>query len=91
MLASDDLNRVAEAALDRVQTQADRVHLAIHCHIDHGDIARAGVEEGLKLALRLLQDRSGVPAGSQSDHPAGSHAPDSSCPRDAIKSEQSRR
>ena len=91
MLPSDDLNRVAEAALDRVQPQANDVLRATHCHVDHGDIARAGVEEGLKLALRLLQDQSGIPAVSQTDHPAASYAPDSSCPRGAIESEQTRR
>ena len=88
MLAMDDLNRVAEVALDRVEPQADSVRRAMHCHVDHGDIARAGVEEGLKLALRLLRDQSGIPAVSQTDHPAGSHAPDSSCPRGAIEAQQ---
>ena len=57
----DELTRVADIALGRVQSDTDRVDLTSHCHIDHGDIARAGVEEGLKLALRLLHDRFGSP------------------------------
>ena len=88
MLAMDDLNRVAEVALDRVEPQADSVRRAMHCHVDHGDIARAGVEEGLKLALRLLRDRTGAPALSQSDHSAGSQAPESDCPRGVIEAQQ---
>ncbi len=88
MLAMDDLNRVAEVALDRVEPQADSVRRAIHCHVDHGDIARAGVEEGLKLALRLLRDRSGVPAVSQTDRQPGSQAPESDCPRGVIEAQQ---
>jgi hypothetical protein len=91
VLPSDDLNRVAEAALNRVQPQANGLLRATHCHVDHGDIARAGVEEGLKLALRLLQGLSGVAAVARADRPAGSHMADSSCPRGAIESAQARR
>ena len=59
MLESDDLTRVADVALGRVQPDADVIHTETRCHVDHGDIARAGVEEGLKLALRMLHDRFG--------------------------------
>ncbi len=59
MLESEDLTRVADVALGRVQPDADAIHLESRCHVAHGAIARAGVEEGLKLALRMLHDYLG--------------------------------
>lgn len=59
MLGPDDLARVADVALGRVQPDADVIHLESRCQVDHEDIARAGVEEGLKLALRMLHERFG--------------------------------
>jgi hypothetical protein len=58
MLTTDDLTRAAEMVVGRVSPEADEPDAP--CPSNHLDIARAGVEEGLKLALRLLRgtDRS---------------------------------
>lgn len=54
MLTTDDLARAAEMDVGRISPEADEPDAP--CLSNHLDIARAGVEEGLKLALRLLRD-----------------------------------
>lgn len=56
MLTTDDLARAAETVIGRVSPEADAPD--VPCRSNHLAIARAGVEEGLKLALRLLRDLS---------------------------------
>ena len=62
MLTTDDLARAAEMVVGRVSPEADEPDAP--CPSSHLDIARAGVEEGLKLALRLLRHEHGVAAAS---------------------------
>jgi hypothetical protein len=88
MSESDDLNRVAGVALDRVQPRPDSVWRAMPCHVDHGDVARAGVEEGLKLALRLLQEQSGVTTSPEPGHADASPALEPNSLRRAVETEQ---
>ena len=83
MLGPDDLTQVADVALSRVQLPSDEVRLANPCHIDHADIARAGVEEGLKLALRLLQGRFGSPVYLSANNPVTGRASDAGAPTPA--------
>ena len=66
MLTTDDLARAAEMVVGRLSSEADEPD--VPCLRNHLDIARAGIEEGLKLALRLLrretaqcQNRTPVP------------------------------
>ena len=68
MLTTDDLARAAEMVVGRVSPEADEPDAP--CLSNHLDIARAGVEEGLKLALRLLRsgDRS-----TPEPHPGSNH------------------
>ena len=54
MLTTDDLARAAEMVVGRISPEADEPDAP--CLSNHLAIARAGVEEGLKLALRLLRD-----------------------------------
>ena len=68
MLTTDDLARAAEMVVGRISPEADEPDAP--CLRNHLDIARAGVEEGLKLALRLLRngDRSAPYSDSGYDH-----------------------
>ena len=68
MLTTDDLTRAAEMVVGRVSPGADEPDAG--CLSNHRAIARAGVEEGLKLALRLLRggDRS-----APEPHPGSNH------------------
>ncbi|MCC6176198.1 MAG: hypothetical protein IT305_12905 [Chloroflexi bacterium] len=59
MVTVDDLTRTARAVVDRVGSVAATAASAPGCQVDHLDIARVGIEEGLKLAIRLLRDQSG--------------------------------
>lgn len=59
MLTVDDLNRTARTVVARMDSVATTTASAPDCQADHLDIARVGIEEGLKLALRLLRDQSG--------------------------------
>ena len=54
MLTTDDLARAAEVVVGRVSPETDEP--SARCQSNHLVIARAGVEAGLKLALRLLRD-----------------------------------
>jgi hypothetical protein len=60
MLATEEFIGVIEGVLARVdpvgQPVADHDQM---CSRDHREIARKGVEEGLKLALRLLREQTG--------------------------------
>jgi hypothetical protein len=68
MLTTDDLACAAEMVVGRVSPRADEPDAP--CLSNHLAIARAGVEEGLKLALRLLRDgdRSTPESDSGCDH-----------------------
>jgi hypothetical protein len=54
MLTTDDLTRAAQAVVSRVSSDANEPDAP--CQSNHLAIARAGLEEGLKLALRRLRD-----------------------------------
>ena len=58
MLTDDELTRLAEAALDRFNDLGAADRDAPGCQVDHPAIARVGIEEGLKLAARLLHEQS---------------------------------
>lgn len=62
MLTTDDLAHAAEMVVGRVSPNADE--RGAPCQSNHLVIARAGVEEGLKLALRLLRHEHGAVDGS---------------------------
>jgi hypothetical protein len=68
MLTTDDLTRAAEMVVGRLSLGADEPDAP--CLSNHLDIARAGVEEGLMLALRLLRggDRTAPEPHSGSNH-----------------------
>ena len=89
MPGPDDLTRVADIALGPVQPDADRVHLGSRCHVDHGDIARAGVEEGLKLALRVLHDRFGSTGCSPADVATARRDPEAKVPTPVVEPRES--
>ena len=59
MLTVDDLARTARSVLDRVESVKVTVAGDPVCAVDHLDIAQAGIEEGLKLALRVLREQFG--------------------------------
>lgn len=59
MLTVDDLARAARTALDRVDSVEVTVAGDPVCAVDHLDIAHAGIEEGLALALRVLRELFG--------------------------------
>ena len=84
MLETDDLILAAAAALGRVEPSPTNVRLASPCRVNHADIARSGVEEGLKLALRALRDRSGSLSRVPTDHPTDGHASEASAPATAV-------
>ena len=74
MLTGEELTQVAGIALSRVGLEEPTVGHETGCHVDHLEIARAGIEEGLKLALRLLRKQPGVLTtsgmdGSDADQP----------------------
>lgn len=56
MITIGDLARAATTALTRVSSGTTTGESETTCPLDHGVIARAGVEEGLELALRLLRE-----------------------------------
>jgi hypothetical protein len=68
MLTTDDLARAAELAVGRVSPEADEPDA--RCLSNHLAIARTGVEEGLKLALRLLRDGD---RSTPEPHPGPNH------------------
>ena len=51
MLTTDDVTSAAETVVGRASPEPDAP-----CPSNHLAIARAGVEEGLRLALRVLRD-----------------------------------
>ena len=57
MLTVDDLARAARSVLDRVDSEEVTVAGDPVCAVDHLDIARAGIEQGLELALRVLRQQ----------------------------------
>ena len=59
MLTVDSLAQAARIALDRVDSVEVSVAGDPVCAVDHFDIAQAGVEEGLELALRALREQFG--------------------------------
>jgi len=67
VLADDELTRVAEIAAARVDREGTADRHGPECHVDHVTIARTGIEEGLKLAARLLREQSERPITSTSD------------------------
>ena len=89
MLGPDDLGRMAKVALGRVQPEADVIHLQSRCHVDHEDIARAGVEEGLKLALQMLQERFGSTGCLPADDTTARSASEASVPAPAVEPRES--
>ena len=87
MLGPDDLTRVADVALGRAEPDVDRTHLGSRCHVDHGAIARAGVKEGLKLALRMLHDRFGSTGCLPADTTTASRSLEDCIPAAAVELE----
>ena len=59
MLTVGDLARAARSVLDRVDSEEVTVAGDPVCAVDHLDLAQAGVEEGLELALRVLREQFG--------------------------------
>ena len=59
MLTVDDLARAARSVLDRVDSGEVTVASDPVCAFDHLDIAKAGIEEGLALALCVLREQFG--------------------------------
>ena len=59
MLTVDDLARAARSVLDRVDSVEVTVAGDPVCAVHHLDIAQAGIEEGLKRALRVLREQFG--------------------------------
>ena len=60
MLTVDDLARTARTVVDRMDSVTATAASVPGCQVDHLDIARVGIEEGLKLAIRLLRDQRGL-------------------------------
>jgi hypothetical protein len=58
VLTANDLARAARIALDRVESVMDSPETVPDCRVDHIEIARVGIEEGLKLAIRVLRQQS---------------------------------
>jgi hypothetical protein len=67
LLTDDELARVAETVVTRVDPEGAADPHEPECRVDHVAIARVGIEEGLKLAARLLRERSGRRTTSASD------------------------
>lgn len=67
MLTDDELTRLAETALDRVNGLGAADGDAPGCQVDHLAITRVGIEEGLKLAARLLHEQSVRPTAPAPD------------------------
>ena len=65
MLNVDELTQVAGVALSRVETEDTTAGHEPGCHVDHLAIARVGIEEGLKLALRLIREQPGATRTSE--------------------------
>jgi hypothetical protein len=63
MLTTEDLAHAAETVVGSISLGADDPETP--CRSNHLDIARAGIKEGLELALRLLRDRN--PSAPESD------------------------
>ena len=59
MLTVDNLAWAGRSVLDRVDPVEVTVAGYPVCAVDHLDIARAGIEEGLELALRVLRQQFG--------------------------------
>lgn len=57
MLTADDLARAARSVLDRVDSVEVTISGDPVCAVGHLDIAQAGIEEGLELALRMLRQQ----------------------------------
>src|SRR5205823_5893442 len=70
VLTADDVARATRVALDRVESVRDSAETDSNCRVDHLGIAQAGVEEGLKLAMRVLRQQSGPIRTSYPDHTA---------------------
>jgi hypothetical protein len=67
MLTLDDLTQMAGIVLSRVEPEEATAGHEAGCHVDHHEIARIGIEEGLNLALRMLREQSGVTTPSDLD------------------------
>ena len=67
MLTVDELTVLAGIALGRVEAEEVTAGRDTGCHVDHLTIARVGIEEGLKLALRLLREQPGAMRTSEMD------------------------
>ena len=75
MLTDDELTALAETALARVGARQPVNRHPDGCHVHHLDIARVAIEEGLKLALRLLREQCELPAAPQLGRSAVERAP----------------
>ena len=79
MLTVDELTHVAEIALSRVDPEEPTVGHESGCHVDHLEIDRVGIEEGLKLALRMLREQPGVMRTSELDDSATDQSEEPDC------------
>jgi hypothetical protein len=80
VLTADDLARAARVALDRVESVKDAAAADPDSRVDHFDLTLAGVEEGLKLAMRVLRQQSGLTPTSDPDRKAHDDSQELPCP-----------
>ena len=83
MLTVDDLARAARIALDRVESVTDCAATDPDCRVYHLDVAQAGVEEGLKLAMLVLHQQAGPIWRSDPDRMAD-ESRELPCPRSGV-------
>lgn len=66
MVTTNDVTQAAGKALAHVEHTNVAGHQA-GCSVDHEEIARLGVAEGLKLALQMLHEQRGATKTSEVD------------------------
>lgn len=79
MLTADELTHVAGMVLSRVGPKEVTAGHETGRHVDHLEIARVGIEEGLKLALRMLREQPGVMRTSDLDGSATDQSEEPDC------------
>ena len=91
MLTVDDLARAARSVLDRVDSVEVTVAGDPVCAVDHLDIAQAGIEEGLELALRVLREQFGPTRTSGTDRTVDDELRELPCPTPGVSHQSSGR
>jgi hypothetical protein len=85
VLTVDDLAQAARSVLDRVDSVEVTAASNPVCAVDHLDIAQAGIEEGLELALRVLHQQFGSLQASDSARTVDDELREMPCPTPDVR------